>query len=123
MRALREWAIMSPPDQPYLERQKAFAGSPQRPNSAAESWMKGYLFEAGKIGKSIEAFDAMTAALDLAVPYVLIQGREDRLTPTPVAKSYFDQVRSIGKTFASIEGGTSRVLPTARSSSPPCVAR
>jgi len=39
------------------------------------------------------------------VGVVLIQGREDRLTPLVLAKDYFDKVRSNGKVFVSIDGG------------------
>jgi pimeloyl-ACP methyl ester carboxylesterase len=53
----------------------------------------------------MQSFDAMTDALDLAVPYILIQGRADWLTPLAVAKEYFDEVRSNGKVFVPIDGG------------------
>ena len=105
MKALHQWAITSPPDQPYIKRQMEFMGSPEQPKPAAASWVKGYLFESGKLGKDVQAFDAMTSALDLAVPYILIQGREDRVTPSEVAKEYFDKVRSKGKAYVPLEGG------------------
>ena len=50
-------------------------------------------------------FDARKAAPDLAVPCILIQGREDHVTPTAPAEAYFDQVRSKGKVFVTIDGG------------------
>jgi pimeloyl-ACP methyl ester carboxylesterase len=74
-----------------------------KPDAAA--WVKGYDFESNHVGREMQSFDAMTSALDLAVPYILIQGRADWLTPMVVAKEYFDQVRSNGKVFVPIDGG------------------
>jgi len=99
MKTLHQWAITSPPDQPYLKRMTDFMA---RPDAAA--WVKGYDFESGHIGKEMQSFDAMTDVPDLALPYILIQGRADWLTPMVVAKDYFDTVRSKGKVFAPIDG-------------------
>jgi pimeloyl-ACP methyl ester carboxylesterase len=100
MKTLHQWAITSPPDQPYLKRMTDFMARP-----AAAAWVKGYDFESGHIGKEMQSFDAMTDVPDLALPYILIQGRADWLTPMVVAKDYFDTVRSKGKVFAPIDGG------------------
>jgi pimeloyl-ACP methyl ester carboxylesterase len=100
MKVLHQWAITSPPDRPYLKRMTDFMARPE-----AAAWVKGYDFESGHVGPEMQAFDAMTDALDLAVPYILIQGRADWLTPMAVAKDYFDKVRSKGKVFAPIDGG------------------
>ncbi len=100
MKTLHQWAITSPPDRPYLKRMTDFMARPE-----AATWVKGYDFESGHIGRQMQSFDAMTDALDLAVPYILIQGRADWLTPMVVAKDYFDTVRSKGKVFAPIDGG------------------
>ena len=100
MKTLHQWAITSPPDQPYLKRMTDFMAKPD-----AAAWVKGYDFESGHIGREMQSFDAMTDALDLAVPYILIQGRADWLTPLVVAKEYFEAVRSKGKVFVPIDGG------------------
>jgi pimeloyl-ACP methyl ester carboxylesterase len=100
MQALHRWAIEAPPDQPYLKRMKEYMAKPE-----ASAWVKGYDFESGNIGREMAKFDAMTDATDLALPYILIQGRHDRLTPMAVAKAYFDTVRSKGKLFVPIAGG------------------
>jgi pimeloyl-ACP methyl ester carboxylesterase len=100
MKTLHQWAITSPPDQPYLKRMTDFMARPE-----AAAWLKGYDFESSHIGREMQSFDAMTDAADLAVPYILIQGRTDWLTPMVVAKEYFDTVRSKGKVFAPIDGG------------------
>jgi len=105
MKLLHAWGLESPPDRPYIKRQMDFMGSPDHPNAAGATWLAGYHFEASKVGKEIASFDAMTDAGDLPVPYILIQGREDRLTPAVLAKAYFDKLRSNGKVYATIDGG------------------
>jgi pimeloyl-ACP methyl ester carboxylesterase len=105
MKALHQWAIKSPPDQPYMNLMLDYMGSPEHPKPDAAKWVAGYNFEAGKIGREIQAFDATTNVPELAVPYILVQGREDRITPTVIAKAYFDHIRSKGKAFVEIEGG------------------
>ena len=104
MMASRKW-LFGAPDQPYLKRQMEFSGDPAHPKSAAAAWVKGYMFEAGKVGRQSVAFDAMKDAPDLPVPYILIEGREDHVTPFAPAKAYFDKVRSQGKVFVAIDGG------------------
>jgi len=105
MKLLHAWGLESPPDQPYIKRMADFTGSPNRPNPAGATWQAGYNFEARNVGKEMAAFNAMIDATDLPVPYILIQGREDRLTPLAVAKEYFDKLRSNGKMFVAIDGG------------------
>ena len=100
MKILHQWAITSPPDRPYLKRMMDFMAKPE-----SASWVKGVDFESGHIGRQMQSFDAMTDALDLPVPYILIQGRADWLTPMAVAKEYFDKVRSRDKIFVPIDGG------------------
>jgi pimeloyl-ACP methyl ester carboxylesterase len=104
-KALHAWGLESPPDLPYIERQMDFMGSSDHPNPAGAIWLAGYNFEASKVGREMAAFDAMTDATDLPVPYILIQGREDRLAPLAVAKEYFDKLHSKGKAFTAIDGG------------------
>ncbi len=102
--ASRKW-MMSAPDQEYLKLQTEFMGQPDHPRPQAQSWVKGYGFESGKVSKESIAFDAMKDAADLPVPYILIQGREDHVTPFEPAKAYWEMVRSSGKVFAAIDGG------------------
>jgi pimeloyl-ACP methyl ester carboxylesterase len=105
MKLLHAWGLESPPDMPYIKRMIDFTGTPDHPNPAGVIWQAGYNFEARNVGKEMAAFDAMRDAGDLPVPYILIQGREDRLTPAVLAKEYFDKLRSNGKAYAEIDGG------------------
>jgi pimeloyl-ACP methyl ester carboxylesterase len=104
MRASRKH-LFGPPDQPYIQRQAAFIGAADHPRPEAAAWTEGYQFESTQLAPQSMRFDAMVAAPDLPVPYILIEGREDHVTPIGPAKEYFDQLRSSGKAFVTIEGG------------------
>lgn len=105
MKALHQWALKAPPDVPYIDMMTQFTGPLENQTPAGAKWSAGYSFEAHNIGKEMAAFDAMRDVPELAVPYILIQGGDDRLTPAAVAKSYFDAVQSKGKAYAAIDGG------------------
>lgn len=102
--ASRKW-MMSPSDRVYLERQTGFMGPPDHPKPEAQAWVKGYGFESSGVAKESIVFDAMTEVPSLPVPYILIQGRDDHVTPFEPARSYWESVRSRGKVFAAIDGG------------------
>ena len=82
-----------------------FMGSPENPRPEAQAWVKGYGFESSKVGEEAIVFDATKAATTLPVPYILIQGRDDHVTPLEPARAYWGKVRSQGKAFAAIDGG------------------
>jgi len=98
---------MSNSDHEYLKIADAFLGSPDCPNSpAAATWVEeGYLFEANKVGKEAMAFDACKSAMDLSLPHVLIQGRDDHVTPADAALAYGQDVRAPHKVVVAIDGG------------------
>jgi pimeloyl-ACP methyl ester carboxylesterase len=102
--ASRKW-MMSPSDLEYLEMQKNFAGPPGHRRPEARAWIEGYGFQAGKVGSESLAFDAMKDVPSIPVPYILIQGREDHVTPFEPARTYWKKVRSRGKAFVAIDGG------------------
>jgi pimeloyl-ACP methyl ester carboxylesterase len=104
MTAARKF-VFGPFDQSYIDRQMAFIGSPQHPSTEAAAWVEGYGFESAKLAPESFALDMRKAAPDLAVPYILIQGREDHVTPTAPAKAYFDRLRAPAKMFVEIGGG------------------
>ena len=102
--ASRKWMLLGP-DQDYLRLQTEFMGSPDHPKPEAQTWVKGYGFESNKVGGDSIVFNAMTEAPSLPVPYILIQGREDHITPFEPARAYWEMVQSKGKAFAAIDGG------------------
>ena len=102
--ASRKW-MMSPSDLRYLELQKDFMGPPDHPRPEARAWVEGYGFESNKVGNESIAFDAMKEVPSIPVPYILIHGREDHVTPFEPARVYWENVRSRSKAFAAIDGG------------------
>jgi len=102
--ASRKWMLLGP-DQDYLKLQTDFMGSPDHPKPETQAWVKGYGFESSKIAAESIVFDAITAAPELPVPYILIQGRGDHITPFEPARAYWQMVRSKGKAFVAIDGG------------------
>ncbi len=96
--------MMSPPDQQYVKRQTDFMGAPDHPKPEAQAWVKGYGFESNKVAKESILFDAMTEVPSLPVPYILIQGREDHVTPFEPARAYWEKVRSDGKATEHLHG-------------------
>jgi pimeloyl-ACP methyl ester carboxylesterase len=102
--ASRKW-MMSPPDLEYLELQRSFMGSPDHPKPEAAAWVKGYGFQANKVGNESLAFDAMKDVPSIPVPYILIQGREDHVTPIEPARAFWEGVKSPGKAFVALDGG------------------
>jgi proline iminopeptidase len=102
--ASRKW-MMSPSDLEYLELQKNFTGTPDHPKPEARAWVEGYGFQANKVGKESLVFDAIADVPSIPVPYILIQGRDDHVTPLEPARTYWEKVRSRGKAFSAIDGG------------------
>lgn len=102
--ASRKW-MMSASDLEYLELQKTFAGPPEHRRPEARSWIEGYGFQSNKVGNESLAFDAITEVPSIPVPYILIQGRDDHVTPLEPARAYWKRVKSRGKAFAAIDGG------------------
>jgi pimeloyl-ACP methyl ester carboxylesterase len=84
--ASRKWMLLGP-DQDYLKLQTDFMGSPDHPKPETQAWVKGYGFESSKIAAESIVFDAITAAPELPVPYILIQGRGDHITPFEPARA------------------------------------
>jgi pimeloyl-ACP methyl ester carboxylesterase len=102
--APRKW-LMSASDMAYIKITDAFVGTPEHHTAAGAAYINGYMFEAHHIGKEVMAFDARQSAMSLAVPYILIQGRDDHVTPTEAALAYGRDVRAPKKAVVPIEGG------------------
>jgi pimeloyl-ACP methyl ester carboxylesterase len=60
----------------------------------------------------INRYDARTLGLDFAVPFFIFNGAEDSVTPTDLAKRYFDTVRAPQKGFVSFPGAGHSVVLT-----------
>jgi pimeloyl-ACP methyl ester carboxylesterase len=80
------------------------AGSSAKTGDAAD-YRAGLAFSADKLLPANAGFEARRLGLDLAVPYVVIQGRDDHITPSDLARAYVEEVRAPHKAFVLIEGG------------------
>lgn len=96
--------VFGPPDQAYLKLQMDFMGSAEHPKPEAVAWVKGYGFESSRLGRQGLDFDARSI-LSLAVPYILIQGKDDHVTPTQGALAYARDMQAPHKAVVTIDGG------------------
>jgi pimeloyl-ACP methyl ester carboxylesterase len=94
-------------DRTFLAREEAFMGPKPYPTQGAISeWMGGYTFTSDVLVPKIigkEVIDMV--GFDIPLPFVVIQGRDDRIAPTDVARDYFEKVKAPDKSFTEIRGG------------------
>ena len=96
----RMFSLLGPPDKPKSAAAAAFlASNPPPENPALQpvclQKLLPYSFE----------FDARAGGTDLAVPYFVIQGRNDPICPPEAARAFVDQVHAPVKNFTEIDGG------------------
>ncbi len=97
------WA---PPDLAYFKIFNAFTGSPPFPeHGEVADWFGGMNFSSPKLLPVISSYDARTLGLDIPVPFFVIQGRDDHVTPFDVAEGYMAEIRAPAKKFIPIAGG------------------
>jgi pimeloyl-ACP methyl ester carboxylesterase len=93
-------------DLEYLKIQRDFVGPPPPPAIGdVADWIAGGGFSLPKLLPAIFSFDAMSFAPELRVPFVVIQGQDDHVTPTVLAGEYVSQVRAPRQAFTTIPGG------------------
>lgn len=103
--AFRPW-IMSAADLAYIEMQRAYVGPEPIPQQGeVADWVRGFAFSGEALGQEILAFDAYAIGLEAVIPVVVIQGRDDRVTPFNAAAQFLHDVQSPAKAFAAIAGG------------------
>jgi pimeloyl-ACP methyl ester carboxylesterase len=94
-------------DGTFLAREEAFMGPKPYPTRGAISdWMGGYTFTSDVLVPKIigkEVIDIV--GFDIPLPFVVIQGRDDRIAPTDVARDDFEKVKAPDKSFTEIRGG------------------
>ena len=99
----RAW-IMPPSDVAFIMMLRDYAaGSPQQRDVA--EWVRGSSFSLETLGSEIPRFDAYATGLDVQIPVVIIQGKDDHLTPSEAAADLVRDVRAPTKKFVSIIGG------------------
>jgi pimeloyl-ACP methyl ester carboxylesterase len=97
---------MVPTDLEYLKIQRDFVGPPPWPATGdVADWVAGGSFSLAKLLPAVFAFDAMQFAPTLSVPFFVIQGRDDHVTPAVLAGEYVAKVKAPRKAFRTIPGG------------------
>lgn len=92
-------------DKTFLARE-AFAPDPDKATGDAGDWTHGYEFTSNIFVPKILGHETVDiVGYDVRVPFVVIQGRDDWICPTDVARDYLAKVKAPGKAFAEIRGG------------------
>jgi len=75
-----------------------------RQHSALDSFTRGAEFSQETMWNEMLVDDLPQLGLTFAIPVVIVQGSEDLVTPTPLAREYFDQIKAPSKNFVLLEG-------------------
>jgi pimeloyl-ACP methyl ester carboxylesterase len=94
-------------DQAFLAKEDAFVGPAPHPTKGEiADWMGGYSFTSNVLVPKIIGRDVMDiVGFDVPLPIMVVQGRDDRIAPTDVARDYVEQVKAPAKAFVEIRGG------------------
>jgi len=105
MNASRKY-ILSPSDLAYVTIMGTFIGFPSTPAPGdAADWVAGGQFTSARLSPVETSLDARMLGLDIAIPFFVIQGRDDHIAPFAVAEAYVAEVRAPQKVFIPIAGG------------------
>jgi pimeloyl-ACP methyl ester carboxylesterase len=97
---------LTPSDLAYGKTLDAFLGPPPQPTQGdVADWTAGYNFSGSKVGPAMYAFNAAEFAPELRVPFFVIQGMNDHITPASLARDYVASVKAPRKAFTTIPGG------------------
>jgi pimeloyl-ACP methyl ester carboxylesterase len=97
------WA---PADLEYFKVFNAFTGSPPFPEQGeVADWFGGMNFSTPKLMPAISSYDARKLGLDVPIPFFVVQGRDDHVTPFDVAERYVAEIRAPAKKFIPVAGG------------------
>jgi pimeloyl-ACP methyl ester carboxylesterase len=101
----RRW-IMPPSDLAFIQMQRDYVGpEPIRQEGEVWDWVRGFSFSVGALGDDGLRFDAHEIGLDSGIPVVVIQGRDDHVTPYEAAEEFVRDIRAPAKKFVPIDGG------------------
>lgn len=101
----RPW-IMPSSDLAFIEMQREYVGPEPIPQQGeVADWVRGFAFSAEALGEDVLAFDAYDTGVDVEIPVVVIQGKNDRVTPFDAAEQFLRGLRAPTKKFVAIQGG------------------
>jgi pimeloyl-ACP methyl ester carboxylesterase len=90
-------------DAAWLQRLPARAAEVMAPQELAD-WQAGRQFSGSRLIAQIADADLFVNAHRFAVPFVVIQGSDDLITPTDVVRAYFEEIAAPAKELVVIEG-------------------
>jgi pimeloyl-ACP methyl ester carboxylesterase len=97
-----------PEDQKFLSREDAFMGPKPWPKTGeVADWIGGYLFTSDILVPKLFAGSDIVDDIgyEFPLPICIIQGKDDHICPTEVARQYLLKMHAPAKAFAEIEGG------------------
>lgn len=105
---IRRWLnhYMPASDKSYLAIQDGFVGQPPYPTVGDRAdWIGGQSFSGSRIMPILMGDPIRTIGRDMSLPFFVIQGREDHITPSAAAKAYLNRTTAPKKGFTEIDGG------------------
>ena len=107
---------LAPADKAYLFTSVALElRNPRYALKDFRDLMKGHLdFSLPRLHRTYEAIDAPALGYDMPVPFFIIDGREDELSPPSLAEPYFRKIRAPLKAMVLIDGGHFAFMSNAR---------
>jgi proline iminopeptidase len=102
-------------DQAYLALQRRFMGEPPLPTTGdVGAWVAGGEFSGPRLLPAILAADLPALGYEMPVPYFVIEGRDDHITPVEAASDYASRIRARAKGLDLIDGGHFAVFTNPR---------
>ena len=96
---------LSASDLEYAKGFNALIGPSPAAQGDVADWVAGSRFTFAHLAPVEYSLDARKLGLDFAIPFFVIQGRDDHIAPFEVAQAYVAEVRAPQKAFIPIEGG------------------
>jgi pimeloyl-ACP methyl ester carboxylesterase len=99
-------------EEQFLAREDAFTGPQPFPaKGQVADWVAGYSFTSEVLVPKILGNDvADIVGFDVPLPFVVVQGIDDHITPTDLAREYVAKVNAPTKAFVEIRGGHFAVI-------------
>ena len=80
--------------------------TPWPTTGAVADWIGGYTFTSKILVPRILGQDPIDlVGFEVPLPFVVLQGSDDHIMPTDVARGYLEKVRAPAKSFVEIRGG------------------
>jgi pimeloyl-ACP methyl ester carboxylesterase len=102
-KALNKWMV-PPVDAGYAKLVRAFMGAAPGDRDAAD-WLAGAERAGAQLMPTFRGGDLRALGVDFQLPFFVVHGREDRITPIEPAQTYLEELQAPAKAFVPIDGG------------------